>query len=253
MNIPQPTIAGQTQYSYELNPTVMIGLTQADSAATFLGEVHHVSVFINSYNGDPRPTTITARTLTGRLASAAVPLDGFPTGPNDDPRLLDVFADLIADAEQRHAQARLEQDRAAIERNIEAARAAHPAYQTTPGHDHYHHERGCLVCADRTAYQGPPSRVPGEARGAYPGATLPLPGAISPLFPREFEDAAKATVDHDFADADTTRLELVPSDTEHRRAPLHRCQHGNLVHPCACDATLDHTSVICSGFAPTGA
>ena len=108
MHIPTPKLATRSHYSYELYPPVPIGVAPVghpDHHGPYFGNVVRVGVMFNTWQGQPRPTTVTATTTTGRSAFASTPLDGFTPGVNEDPRLLDVFADLIADAQQRHAVA----------------------------------------------------------------------------------------------------------------------------------------------------
>lgn len=88
----------KTQHSYTFNPPreVKLGTWPGTDSPVYF-RIVRVGVFLNTWNGDPRPTNITATTDTGRTLAASTGR----TGVNDTPELLEAFADLIADAEQR--------------------------------------------------------------------------------------------------------------------------------------------------------
>lgn len=87
----------KAQHRYTLDtPVLYLPLGEQPSIVT-RQTIVSVSVFLNTWHDEPRPTTLVASTSLGRSIVASTGT----AGPNDDPRLLEMFADLIDDAEQR--------------------------------------------------------------------------------------------------------------------------------------------------------
>ena len=169
MHIPTPKLATRSHYSYELDQPVRVPAeTGAPVLPNYLGDVCRVGVMFNTWQGEARPTTVTATTITGRSAFASTPLDGFTPGINEDARLLDVFADIIADAQLRHTggpQPAAYLRNGLTPREQLAARAgigadsiadtkrAHPAYQTDGARSATFPRDFTLVDGGRLAYR----------------------------------------------------------------------------------------------------
>jgi hypothetical protein len=183
-----------------------------------LGEgvsMHHVvtvvSVFLNAWRGEPRPTTVVILTNTGRSIMAGTG----NTGPNDDPRILEMFADLIADAEQREQ------------------RDAFPYAPDERTFGQAYRDELARLCAELTGetYQ---------LRNDTAAAVLLAPGDAH---------AVAMTPGSTYEHRTTVTLDGAPVPHAGHTGPAvesaHYCQHGNRAHACTCPANESHSGRVC--------